>query len=109
MDFAAHTAKQLWNRWRGFQPWPGTFTTLDGKKLIAHRLTVADATVFVAAAAAQPGQVHVQDHRLYVACAGPSWLELLEVQLEGKKRLTAAEFLRGNVLAEGARLGTGTP
>jgi len=51
----------------------------------------------------------VQDHRLYVACAGPSWLELLEVQLEGKKRLTAAEFLRGNVLAEGARLGTGTP
>ena len=109
MDFAAHTAKQLLNRWRGFQPWPGTFTTLDGKKLIAHRLTVADATVFVAAAAAQPGQVHVQDHRLYVACAGPSWLELLEVQLEGKKRLTAAEFLRGNVLAEGARLGTGTP
>jgi methionyl-tRNA formyltransferase len=33
------------------------------------------------------------------------WLELLEVQLEGKKRLTAAEFLRGNPLAPDARLG----
>jgi methionyl-tRNA formyltransferase len=31
MDFAARTAHELYNRWRGFQPWPGAFTTLDGK------------------------------------------------------------------------------
>ena len=61
---------------------------------------------FAAPIAAQPGQIHVEDHRLFVACAGKTWLELLEVQLEGKKRLAAAEFLRGNALAEGARLGT---
>jgi methionyl-tRNA formyltransferase len=37
----------------------------------------------------------VADHRVFVACAQGTWLELLEMQLEGKKRLTAAEFLRG--------------
>jgi len=41
MDFAAHTATELRNRWRGFQPWPGAFTALDGKKLIVHRMEVA--------------------------------------------------------------------
>jgi methionyl-tRNA formyltransferase len=48
----------------------------------------------------------VENHRLFVACAGNTWLELFEVQLEGKKRLAAAEFLRGNALADGMRLGT---
>jgi methionyl-tRNA formyltransferase len=43
MDFAAHTATELKNRWRGFQPWPGAFTALDGKKLIVHRMEVVDA------------------------------------------------------------------
>ena len=41
MDFSAFTATQLKNRWRGFQPWPGAFTTLNGKKLIVHRTEVA--------------------------------------------------------------------
>ncbi len=43
MDFAARTASELHNRWRGFQPWPGAFTMLNGKKLIVHRMAVADA------------------------------------------------------------------
>ena len=41
MDFAARTATELWNRWRGFQPWPGAFTILEGKKLIVHRMLVS--------------------------------------------------------------------
>ncbi len=94
------------NRWRGFQPWPGAFTTLDGKKLIVHRMAVVDASgLLKRQLAAQPGQIHVENHRLFVACAENTWLELLEVQLEGKKRLAAAEFLRGNALAADARLG----
>jgi methionyl-tRNA formyltransferase len=47
----------------------------------------------------------VEDQRLFVRCAEDTWLELLELQLEGKKRLTAAEFLRGASLAANARLG----
>ena len=105
MDFAARTAHELYNRWRGFQPWPGAFTTLDGKKLIAHRMSPADATAFAPPAPAQPGQIHVENHRLFAACAEDTWIEFLEVQLEGKKRLPAAEFLRGTALQQGARLG----
>ncbi len=40
IDFAGHTATEIWNRWRGFQPWPGAFTMLEGKKLIVHRMKV---------------------------------------------------------------------
>ena len=99
MDFAARTATELYNRWRGFQPWPGAFTTLHGKKLIVHRM----AHVLESDAAA-PGSVHTTQGRLLVACAEDTWLEFLELQLEGKKRLTAAEFLRGNPLAPDGRL-----
>jgi methionyl-tRNA formyltransferase len=53
----------------------------------------------------EPGLIHVENHRLFAACAGESWLELIEVQLEGKKRLAAAEFLRGTPRAQNARLG----
>jgi methionyl-tRNA formyltransferase len=109
MDFAAHRATELKNRWRGFQPWPGAFTALDGKKLIVHRMSVVDASTFATPSTAEPGRIHVEGHRLFVACAQKTWLELVEVQLEGKKRLTASEFLRGAALADGARLGAATP
>jgi methionyl-tRNA formyltransferase len=105
MDFKAHTATELKNRWRGFQPWPGAFTTLNGKKLIVHRMKVADASPQSAPAAAECGQVWADADRLYVACAGQTWLECIEIQLEGKKRLPAAEFLRGAPPASGTRLG----
>jgi methionyl-tRNA formyltransferase len=101
MDFAARTATELWNRWRGFQPWPGAFTTLEGKKLIVHRLYPFEATD----SSAEPGQLLAAGQRLIVACAGSTALELLEVQPEGRGRMSAADFLRGNPLAAGARLG----
>jgi len=104
MDFATRTARELVNRWRGFQPWPGAFTTLEGKKLIAHRMQVAGSDV-APEGMVDPGTIRIVDNRFFVACAVETWLELVEVQLEGKKRMTAAEFLRGNPLAAGARLG----
>ena len=105
MDFAAHTAAELKNRWRGFQPWPGAFTALEGKKLIVHHLAVADVSTFTARASAQPGEILVENHRFLVACAGQTWLELVEIQLEGKKRMAAADFLRGMQIAAVKRLG----
>jgi methionyl-tRNA formyltransferase len=100
MDFAARTATELWNRWRGFQPWPGGFTYLDGKKLIVHKLRPVPSQE-----SAQPGDVSAEDQRLFVACTHGTALELLELQPEGKNRMTAAEFLRGNPIASGTRLG----
>jgi methionyl-tRNA formyltransferase len=104
MDFAARAAHELYNRWRGFQPWPGAFTSINGKKLIVHRMTLASEAPS-GAANAQPGAIYAHDGRLFAACADDTWLEFTEVQLEGKKRMAAAEFLRGNPLDAGARLG----
>ena len=104
MDFAARTATDLYNRWRGFQPWPGAFTALHGKKFIVHRMAAVLGSEAERLGTAAPGVVRVENHRMFAACAGNSWIELIEVQQEGKKRLHADEFLRGNPLAADTRL-----
>jgi methionyl-tRNA formyltransferase len=104
MDFGRCAAHELYNRWRGFQPWPGAYTPLNGKKLIVHRMALALETPS-GATDAQPGTICVHGGRLFAACADDTWLELIEVQLEGKKRMAATEFLRGNPLAADSRLG----
>jgi methionyl-tRNA formyltransferase len=93
------TAQQVYNRWRGFQPWPGAFTTLRGRKLIAHRMALARDV------SGSPGTLVVHEGRIFAACADHRAIELIEVQAEGKKRMTAAEFLRGTQLESGERLG----
>jgi methionyl-tRNA formyltransferase len=105
MDFSAFTATQLMNRWRGFQPWPGAFTALNGKKLIVHRTGLVETPPPDAHAAPGCGQLVIAGPRLLVACAANTWLELIELQLEGKKRLSAVEFLRGMPFAPGTPLG----
>jgi len=105
MNFSTFTATQLKNRWRGFQPWPGAFTTLNGKKLIVHRTDVAETPLPDANTRAECGLLVIAGHRMFVACAGSTWLELIELQLEGKKRMSAAEFLHGMQFAAGMRLG----
>ena len=100
MDFSRHTASELVNRWRGFQPWPGAYTIVDGKKLIGHRLNV-----IAKDGSADPGVVDLSGGKLLVGCAQDTWLEITELQLEGKRRMTASDFLRGAGLKSGARLG----
>jgi methionyl-tRNA formyltransferase len=96
MDFS-RTATDLLNRWRGFQPWPGAFTTLRGKKLIVHRMKAVHG-------AGVEGELKVEGDSLLVGCRG-SLLELSEVQMEGKKRMSAGEFLRGYQVKTGERVG----
>jgi len=103
MDFT-HPAMTVYNRWRGFQPWPGAWTMLGGKKLTAHRLMPLEPSA-LSGGPSDPGEVRVDQGRLYVRCGDRTWLELVEVQLEGKKRMPAANFLRGHALKTGDRLG----
>jgi methionyl-tRNA formyltransferase len=105
MDFASRTARELYNRWRGFQPWPGAFSSLDGKKFIVHCMGLPDAENIAAPNDAPPGQIYIHDHRMFAACARGTWIELIEVQLEGKKRMSAGDFLRGMPHGVTARLG----
>jgi methionyl-tRNA formyltransferase len=95
-------AMTLYNRWRGFQPWPGAWTTFGGKKLAMHRLLP---TELRGVRGTEPGTAVVQQGTLFVACGGNTWLELVEVQPEGKRRMTASEFLRGHAVQSGTRLG----
>jgi methionyl-tRNA formyltransferase len=105
IDFATRTAHEIYNRWRGFQPWPGAFTVLNGKKLVVHRMSVVPTSYAEGLGFAKPGWILVEHLRLLAACAGNTWLEFFELQLEGKKRLAADEFLRGNQLPADAHLG----
>ena len=103
MDFSRYTATELMNRWRGFQPWPGGYTGLDGKKLIVHRMKVLEPAINVPVDFAS-GTIFADGQRLLVVCAQRTWLEFIEVQLEGKKRISAADFLHGRVHPTGIRL-----
>jgi methionyl-tRNA formyltransferase len=96
-------ASQIFNRWRGFQPWPGAFTFLREKKLTVHALRIADQNE--CQAAHPPGSLVRAGNRLFVACGEDGSLELLELQLEGKRRMPAAAFLNGIPIASGERLG----
>jgi methionyl-tRNA formyltransferase len=88
VDFA-RSAGEIYNRWRGFQPWPGAYAFFRGKKLTLHRLMPAGPT------AVPPGELVVERDRLFVGAGSDTRLELLEIQLEGKKRMPVADFLRG--------------
>jgi len=101
IDFS-RPAMTIYNRWRGFQPWPGAWTTLHGKKLTVHRLLPTEVR---GARGAEPGSLHVDEGTLFAACGENTWIELVEVQPEGKRRMTAGEFLRGHAVAAGTRLG----
>lgn len=99
IDFT-RTAQSVYDRWRGFQPWPGAHTTLRGKKLIVHRMRIAADAV-----AGEPGTLAVTGGAMTAACGSGTAIELIEVQAEGKRRMSAAEFLRGHQVKNGERLG----
>jgi len=96
------TAREIFNRVRGFLPWPGAYTTLRAQKLQIWR---AKPSSDGSATAAHPGDLVVSKDDLRVVCGGNTSLQLLEVQLEGKRRLPAAEFIHGAHLQSGERLG----
>ena len=107
MDFA-RSAREVYNRLRGFQPWPGAFTMYKGKTLQVHR-----AQPVPNGGTLTPGQIVVEGPRLFVCCGkdqgadqdANTILELIETQLEGKRRMTAQEFINGYRPQSGDRLG----
>jgi methionyl-tRNA formyltransferase len=95
LDFT-RPAAELGARLRGFTPWPGAFTTLDGKVLKVHAARALGAPPPGAlAAGAAPGTVGWSDGALLVACGGGTALLVTELQPEGKKRMAARDFLNG--------------
>lgn len=93
----SQSAQQIHNRIRGLAPWPGTYTFLNGEplKLFLTRVETGEG---------EPGSILPPvDDAVRIAC-GQGVLAVRELQLPGKKRLAAADFLRGCPLAVGSRL-----
>jgi methionyl-tRNA formyltransferase len=82
-------AREIANRVRGFQPWPGCYTNWRGKRLGIWR------------ARAVPGSGRVGEIRGTRVACGEGALELIEVQPEGKKRMTEEAFLNGHQVKDG--------
>jgi methionyl-tRNA formyltransferase len=97
IDFS-RSAADIINRIRGFQPWPGAYTKFRGKTLQILKAQPAARAVPI-------GELHVLSNRLLVGCGHNTALELLEIQLEGKKRSSAQDFLRGYRPIPGEKLG----
>jgi methionyl-tRNA formyltransferase len=98
-DFRS-SAQRIYNRLRGFQPWPGCYTILKGKKL---GITSAKPHSY---SGTQPaGELLVDRDQLFAICGDNSALQLLEVQPEGKRRMNAADFIRGHRSQTGEKLG----
>jgi methionyl-tRNA formyltransferase len=89
---------EVHNRVRGLQPWPGAFTVFRGQAMHVWKSRLVGRT-----GTGSPGRI-AQVRPLLVECGGGS-LELVEVQLEGRKRMSAADFGNGQRVSENEVLG----
>lgn len=86
------TARDILNRIRGFEPWPGGYGFLRGQRLQIWKAVEGDQRL-------TPGALSVVGKRLFAGCGNRESIELLEIQLEGKKRMPVAAFLNGFAVA----------
>jgi len=87
MDFQL-TAREIYNRLRGFQPWPGAFCNFRNKHLNIWSAKPTDCKL-------PSGELAVKEQRLVVGSGQDTALELIELQPEGKKRISARDFMHG--------------
>jgi methionyl-tRNA formyltransferase len=97
IDFG-RTAQEIYNRVRGFQPWPGAFTSFRGKMLNITAAKPASEKV-------PARKLLAKGPQLFVGCGGDSCLEILELQPEAKKRMPSRDFIHGYQPHEGEPLG----
>jgi methionyl-tRNA formyltransferase len=89
-------------RVRGFQPWPGAFTTFRSRRLMLRQ---ALAQINGAASAAPGTIIEARGDKLLIACGSGSALQISEIQMEGARRLGARDFINGAQIAVGEVLG----
>ena len=97
LDFS-RSATDILHQMRGFQPWPGVFTRFRGKNLQVWQASAVERAL-------PPAELKLDGDRLFVGCGQGTAVELLELQMEGKKRTSVADFLRGYRPTPGEKLG----
>jgi methionyl-tRNA formyltransferase len=117
----ARSAQEIYNRMRGFAPWPGAYTEFRGQTchVLGRPLAAGDLRTKIGgegsslksggepphSKAGLPGTIMEAGGGLRVICGQGSELELTSVKLEGRKQVTAGEFARGARLQANERLG----
>jgi methionyl-tRNA formyltransferase len=99
----ANPADQIFNRARGFLPWPGAYSTFRGQLFHVWKARPTNDR-----GNAPPGTLYAVGKRLMVACGESTVLEMIEVQTEGRKRMQVDAFLNGHRLADNEILGAET-
>lgn len=96
-------ARELANRVRAFQPWPGAYTDFRGKRLIVWQ--AKESTQQTASENLKPGTIlSIDDSEIIIACAGSTALRIQQAQIEGKRRMTGRELANGARLKPGDRV-----
>ncbi len=93
-------ASKIFNRSRGFLPWPGAYSFFRGQMFHIWKSRVARDTP-----GGDTGQMIPQKKRLLIICGEGSALEPIEVQVEGRKRMSAEAFVNGQHLRDHELLG----
>jgi methionyl-tRNA formyltransferase len=99
LDLTHRTARETYNRWRGFTPWPGAHALFRGKRFLLHRMHPSSFTSTLST-----NQLDASSGELLVGAAQNTTLVLDEVQLEGKLRLPGSQFARDFQLHTGEHL-----
>jgi len=81
------TASQIYNQYRGLTPWPGVWTTWDDSRLKLLKIRPANIEI-------EAGKVMAKNAKMYIGCS-KNTIEVLDLQLEGKKAMKAKTFLTG--------------
>ena len=92
-------AKEIRNLIRGALPWPSAYTNLEGKLLKIYKARIIEGE-------GNPGEVMKSDSGILRVATGKDTLDILELQIEGGKKLKTKEFLRGRKIKEGTILGS---
>jgi len=87
IDFR-RSASEIWNRLRGFQPWPGAYTSFRNKNLHIWKAQPVERSV-------SEGELAIDNGQLLAGCGESTALELLELQPEGKRRMPVRDFIHG--------------
>ena len=104
----SRTAREIFNRMRGFAPWPGAYTSFRGQSCHIWGEPASNelrGPGVEGALGGDPGSLLVQRNEVMVRCGGTTQLRLLAVKLDGRKRVSGAEFVNGARLLSGERFG----
>jgi methionyl-tRNA formyltransferase len=94
------SANEIYNRLRGFDPWPGAYSEFRGQTCHVWGHPVSRKGL-----SEPPGTLTLAQGKLYVVCGAATEMELTNVKLEGRKRISAVEFANGARLRDGERFG----